>query len=66
MPLTLNVGLSKKIGLPDYGSLGASCNVQVELPTNTIFDDLEAFHRQVKQAYKACTQAVIDELARNQ
>lgn len=31
MPITLNVGLSKKIGLPDYGSLGASCNVQVEL-----------------------------------
>jgi hypothetical protein len=66
MPLTLNVGLSKKIGLPDYGSLGASCNVQVELPTNTIFDDLDAFHRQVRQAYKACTEAVTDELARNQ
>ena len=31
MPLTLNVGLSKQIGQPDYGSLGASRNVQVEL-----------------------------------
>jgi hypothetical protein len=31
MPLTLNVGISKKVGLPDFGSVGATCNVSVEL-----------------------------------
>jgi hypothetical protein len=64
--MTLNLGLSQKIGLPDYGSLGCSCNVQVELPAGLVFDDLEAFHRQVKNVYIACSQAVSDELARHQ
>ena len=64
MPMTLNVGVSKKVGLRDYGSLGASCNVAVELNGSMVFDDLEGFHRHVKQAYVACQQAVNDQLAR--
>jgi len=66
MPLTLTVGLSKKIGLPDYGSLGVSCNVQVELDSTLLQGDLGAFHERVKRAYLACHQAVSDELGRQQ
>jgi len=64
MPLKLTVALSKKLGLPDYGSIGATCGVEVELPSSIVFDDLEGFHRNVRNAFVACSQAVGDELAR--
>lgn len=66
MPLKLNVGLSKKIGLPDYGSLGASCHIELELEQSLVFSDLDGFHDKVRQAFVACNQAVKDELYRQQ
>lgn len=66
MPLTLNVGVSRKIGQPDYGSLGANCHVEVELDTALLREDLDAFHRHIRNAFVQCRQAVDDELAQAQ
>jgi hypothetical protein len=64
--MKLNVGVSRKVGLPDYGSVGASCNVEVELDAGLLERDLDDFHTQVRGVYVAVHQAVNDELARLQ
>jgi hypothetical protein len=66
VPITISTGLSKKIGLPDFGSLGATCTVSFEAGHDLLDSDLAAFHAKVRNAYIACAQAVKDELAREQ
>jgi hypothetical protein len=61
--LRLNVGTNRKIGRPDFGSAGASCNLELELDT-ALFQDLDGLQQVVRRAYAACNQAVNDELSR--
>jgi hypothetical protein len=64
--MRLNVGVSRKMGLPDYGSVGASCNLELELDAGLLERDLGSFHTQVRSDYVAAHHAVHDELARLQ
>ena len=64
MPMKLNVGVSRKVGLPNYGSVGASCNLEMELDAGLLEKDLDGFHARIQGAYVAAHQAVYDELAR--
>ena len=58
MPMKLALGLAReRSALPEYSSICASCNVEVELNGSMVFDDLEGFHRHVRRAYVACQQA---------
>jgi hypothetical protein len=66
MPLKLNVGVSRKIGLPDYGSAGASMNLELELEAGLLETDLDAFHKRVRTAYLEAQRAVVEEIARLQ
>lgn len=63
MPMTVKVGLAKKVGQPDFGSLGASCDIELELDGSLLFHDLDGLQQKVQAAYTACRQAVNDELA---
>lgn len=62
MPLKASIGLSKKVGLPDYGSLGASCNLEVELDAS-IVQDPDSFQEKIRRLYALASQAVVDQLA---
>ncbi len=64
MPLKLSVGVSRKVGQPGYGSLGASCGVELECESAILRDDPEEFERRARSAYAACARAVDAELAR--
>ena len=44
MPMRLLAGISKKMGLPNYGSLGATCHVEVELDAGLLTYDLDGLH----------------------
>jgi len=62
--MKLTIGYSKKVGLPDFGSLGATCGLEVELPEPDPHDAAGAFERRARAAFAACARAVQDELDR--
>ena len=61
MPLTLNVGLQKKVGQPDYGSLGASCHLEVEIE-HSLIREPEQLREKIKYLFNQAKQAVEEEL----
>jgi len=62
MTIKINVGVNKKIGLPDYGSAGGHCNIEIEAD-NSILDDAEDFLQRVRDAYEVARMSVEEELS---
>lgn len=66
MAVTVTVGLQKKIGLPAYGSLCASCSLEIEVDQSCLEHNREQFHEKIAYAYQACRQAIEEQLAMGQ
>jgi hypothetical protein len=62
MTIKINVGVNKKIGLPDYSSAGSHCAIEIEAD-NSVLQDAEQFLQQVRNAYEVARQSVETELA---
>ncbi|REK28167.1 MAG: hypothetical protein DWQ41_06235 [Planctomycetota bacterium] len=64
MPLQLNVGFSQKKGQPDFGSIGASVNLQLELE-GSLVNDPSRLRDSVRRLFAEARDAVEEELARD-
>jgi hypothetical protein len=61
MPLKLNVGASKKVGEANYGSRGASVNVELELDSNLISDPAK-MKEKIRQLFVLVRTSLAEEL----
>lgn len=65
MPLRLNIGWSKKIGQPDFGSLGASAHLELELDSGAV-SDTDRLRQHVRHLFGLAKTSVEEELNRQQ
>jgi hypothetical protein len=64
MPLTLNVGLNRKVGEPNYGSRGASVCFEVEIESGLVREPDELRER-IRYLFGLAKEAVEEELNGN-
>jgi len=61
LPLKLNIGLSQKVSDANYGSRGASVNVELEVESTLVNDPGKLLER-IRQVFNLVRTAVTDEL----
>src|SRR5437660_55815 len=61
MPLKLNVGLSKKVGDANYGSRGASVNVELELES-ALVSEPDKLKERIRQLFGSLRSLLVEEL----
>ena len=61
MPMKLNVGLSRKVGEPNYGSRGASVNLELELD-NSLVEQPDRLRERIRQLFQLAKASVDEEL----
>lgn len=63
MPLTLNIGHSRKVGEPNFGSRGASVNLTMEVEASVVRDP-EELRRKIKYLFGLAKESVDEELSK--
>ncbi len=63
MSIRLHVEVCKKEGTPNYGSIGATCGLEIEIDPGTLADPAAAVAR-IRGLYSLCELAMNEELAR--
>jgi hypothetical protein len=61
MPVQINIGLNKKVGEANYGSRGASVNLEVELDSGVV-DDPDRLRSQIQKLFGLARQSLDAEL----
>jgi hypothetical protein len=59
--MKLNVGVTKKVGLPDYGSAGASVNLEIELDS-ALVGEPERLKERIRHLFGLAKSSVDEEL----
>jgi hypothetical protein len=59
--IKLNAGVSRKVGEPNYGSRGASVNVELELES-AVINDTDALHEKIRRLFALAKHSVDEEL----
>ena len=59
--IKLNAGVSRKIGEPNYGSRGASVNVELELESSVV-NDTDALYEKIRRLFALAKKSVDEEL----
>ena len=59
--IKLNAGVSRKVGEPNYGSRGASVNVELELESSVV-NDTEALYEKIRRLFALAKRSVYEEL----
>ena len=61
MPMKLNVGLSRKVGEPNYGSRGATVNLELELDS-TLVAEPERLQERIRELFGLANASIDEEL----
>lgn len=61
MPLTINVGLNRKVGEPNYGSRGASVHLELELDSSLV-NEPPRLQEKIRQLFGMVRASLAEEL----